>query len=114
MPVEGGAINLIHFQYQVHELLAVNASWFGASNSVSLEALTADVFSASGTAGVTTTLDKPSGMGGILVGVSLKKSTFPIYAKASLGYAGVQNAEITFKQTGSVTIKQSDMSIGFA
>jgi hypothetical protein len=112
--ISGGSINLIHFQYQVHELLAVNASWFGVSNSVNLEALTADIFSASGTAGVTTTLDKPSAMGGLLVGVSFKKTTFPLYAKASAGYAGVQNAEITFKQTGSVSIKQSDMSIGFA
>jgi hypothetical protein len=112
---QGGlALNLIQFQYQFHDMLAFNATWFGASNTVDLDAMTTDLFAGSGITGISATLDKPSAMGGLLFGLSLKKSTFPIYAKASVGYAGVQNAEITFRQTGSVTIKQSDMSVGFA
>jgi hypothetical protein len=108
----GLALNLIQFQYQFHEMLAFNATWFGVSNSVDLDRMSADFFAGSGITGITATQDKPSGMGGLLLGLSLKKSTFPIYAKASIGYAGVRNAEVTFKKAGSVTFKQGEMNVG--
>ncbi len=108
----GLALSLIQFQYQFHDMLAFNASWFGLSNPVDLDAMTTELFAGSGITGIETTMEKPSSMGGLLIGLTLKKSTFPLYARASVGFAGIQNAQITFKQQGTVTIKQSDMATG--
>ncbi len=59
-------------------------------------------------------IDKFSQNGCLLAGGYVKKTDFPVYAKAQIGYGFMRTAEITiYNQSGSVTLLQSDATFCF-
>jgi hypothetical protein len=102
----GSYLNLAQFNYQINQIIGVNACWFGVANPI-------DVDKIQKPSGATVSSDKPAGMGGLLAGITLKKDNFPIFGRVSIGYAGVRSGEITMRSGGaSAVIQQSDMTIG--